>query len=55
MCIRNSDTITKTDRRQFNIFERKVYRRILDPVYDNEKEHWRILIQKYMKESENLL
>ena len=24
-------------------FERKVYRRILGPVYDNEKENWRIL------------
>ena len=26
-----------------NIFERKVYRRILGLVYDNEKEKWRIL------------
>ena len=26
-----------------NIFERKVYRRILGPVYDNEKGNWRIL------------
>ena len=26
-----------------NIFERKVYRRILGPVYDNEKENRRIL------------
>jgi len=26
-----------------NIFERKVYRGILGPVYDNEKENWRIL------------
>jgi hypothetical protein len=26
-----------------NIFERKVYRRILGPVYDNETENWRIL------------
>jgi len=26
-----------------NIFERKLYRRILVPVYDNEKENWRIL------------
>ena len=23
-----------------NIFEREVYRRILGPVYDNEKEYW---------------
>ena len=29
--------LTKRDRKQINIFERKVYRRILDPVYDNEK------------------
>ena len=28
---------------QINIFERKVYRRILGPVYDNEKENWSIL------------
>jgi hypothetical protein len=29
-----------------NIFERKVYRRITGPVYDNEKENWRILTNK---------
>jgi len=29
-----------------NILERKVYRRILGPVYDNEKENWRILTNK---------
>jgi len=28
------------------MFERKVYSRILGPVYDNEKENWRILISK---------
>jgi hypothetical protein len=28
------------------IFERKVYRRILGPAYDNEKENWRILTNK---------
>jgi len=39
-------TLTKRDRKQLNIFERKVYRRILDPVYDNEKENWRILTYK---------
>jgi hypothetical protein len=39
-------TLTKRDRKQLNIFERKVYRRILDPVYDNEKENWRILTNK---------
>jgi hypothetical protein len=26
-----------------NLFERKVYRRSLGPVYDSEKEHCRIL------------
>jgi hypothetical protein len=31
------------ERKQLNIFERKVCRRILGPVYDNEKENWRIL------------
>jgi len=30
-------TLTETDRKQMNIFERKMYRRILAPVYDNEK------------------
>ena len=39
-------TLTKTDGKQFNVFERKVYRRILGPVYDNEKENWRILTNK---------
>jgi len=29
-----------------NIFERKVYRRILGAVYDDEKENWRILTNK---------
>jgi len=37
---------TSTDRKQMNIFERKVYRRILGTVYDNEKENWRILTYK---------
>ena len=39
-------TLTKRDRKQFNIFERKVYRRILGPVYGNEKENWRLLTNK---------
>jgi len=39
-------TLTKRDRKKLNIFERKVYRRILGPVYDNEKENWRILTNK---------
>jgi hypothetical protein len=39
-------TLTKRDKKELNIFERKVYRRILVPVYDNEKENWRILTNK---------
>jgi hypothetical protein len=31
-----------------NIFERKVYRRIVGPVNDNEKENWRILTNKHI-------
>jgi hypothetical protein len=27
-------------------FERKVYRKILDPAYDTEKGNWRILTNK---------
>jgi hypothetical protein len=41
-----TSTLTKRDRLQLNIFERKVYRRILGPVYGNEKENWRILTDK---------
>jgi len=39
-------TLTKRDRNQLNIFERKLYRRILGLVYDNENENWRILANK---------
>ena len=39
-------TVTERDRKQLNVFERKVYRGILGPVYDNEKENWRILTNK---------
>jgi len=38
--------LTKRDRKQINIFERKGYRRILGQVYDNEKENWRTLTNK---------
>ena len=41
-----TSTLTKRDRKQLKIFERKVYRGILGPVYDNEKENWRILTNK---------
>jgi hypothetical protein len=33
-------------RKQVSNFERKVYRRILGPVYNNVKENWRILTNK---------
>ena len=39
-------TVIERDRKQLNVFERKVYRRILGPVYDNENENWRILTNK---------
>jgi hypothetical protein len=38
--------LTKRDWKQLNNFERKVYRRILGPVYGNEKENWRLLTNK---------
>ena len=38
--------LMKRDRKQMNIFEKKVYRKILGPVYDNEKENRRILTNK---------
>jgi hypothetical protein len=41
-----TSTLSKRDIKQLNIFERKVYRIILGPVYDNEKENWRILTNK---------
>jgi len=48
-------TLKKTDRKQLNIFERKVYRRILGPVNDNEKENWRILTNKEIYASVKIL
>jgi len=36
----------KERRKEINIFGRKLCRRILGPVYDNEKENWRILTNK---------
>jgi hypothetical protein len=41
-----TSTLKKRDRKQLNIFERKVYRRIIGPVYDNEKDSWRIVTNK---------
>jgi hypothetical protein len=34
--------LTERDWKQINIFERKVYKRILGPVYINEKENLRL-------------
>jgi hypothetical protein len=31
---------------EINIFERRVYRRIIGSIYDNKKENWRILTNK---------
>jgi hypothetical protein len=45
-CATETSTVTKGNRKQLNIFERKVYRRILGPVYDNEEENWRIITNK---------
>jgi hypothetical protein len=44
--VSENSTLTKRDRKQLNIFQRKVYRRILGPVYENEKENWRTLTNK---------
>jgi hypothetical protein len=38
--------LTKVEIKQINIFGRKVYRRILGPAYDNEKENSMILTNK---------
>jgi len=38
--------LTKRNRKQMKFFERRVYKRILGAVYDNEKENWRILTNK---------
>jgi hypothetical protein len=46
MYVSETCILTKTDRKQINIFERKLYRRILGPVYGNKKENWRILTNK---------
>ena len=52
-----TSTLTKRDRKQLNIFDRKVYRRILGPVYVKGKENWRILANEeiYANIKKNLL
>jgi hypothetical protein len=42
--------LTKRDWKQMNIFERKVYKRILGPLYINEKENFRLLTNKEIYE-----
>jgi hypothetical protein len=49
-CATETSTVTKRNRKQLNIFERKVYRRILGPVYDNEEENWTIITNKEIYE-----
>jgi hypothetical protein len=50
ICIRNLDNNRERERERererINILARKVYRRILGPVHDDEKENWRILTNK---------
>jgi len=38
--------LTKRETKQMKIFEMNLYRRILGPVYDNEKDNLRILTNK---------
>jgi hypothetical protein len=45
-CVSETWILTKGDRKEINIFERKVYRRISGQVYENKKENWRILNNK---------
>jgi hypothetical protein len=39
-------TLTKGDKNKLNIFERKLYRRILGPVYETEKRKWEDINQQ---------
>ena len=51
-----TETLTERDRKLLNIFESKVYRRILGPVDDSVKENRRILTNKEIYASvKNLL
>ena len=38
-CASQTWTLTKRDGKELNIFERKVYRRVLGPVYDDENKN----------------
>jgi len=46
ICIRNWDTNKDRQKATEHFFERKVYRRILGPVWTMKKENWRILTNK---------
>ena len=46
ICIRNRHNNKEREKKQIIIFERKMYRRILGPIYDNENENWRMLTSK---------
>jgi len=37
-CASETWTLTKRERKKLNVFERRVYRRILGPLYDKEKK-----------------
>ena len=43
-CASETWTLTKRGGKQLNIFERKAYRRILDPVYDSEGDRGSIVV-----------
>jgi len=44
--IKNANILCNKNFLKIKPYQRKVYRRILGPVYDNEKENWRILTNK---------
>jgi len=46
MCIRKLDANKGRQKANKHFWKESVYRRILGPLYDNEKENWRILINK---------
>jgi hypothetical protein len=45
----NANAELKLRKITVDFFLGKVYRRVLGPVYDNEKENWRILTNKVQK------
>jgi hypothetical protein len=49
ICASETWTLTKKGREEINIFERTVYRRILDPVYNIKTENVNYLIKNFMQ------